>query len=170
MGKEPKDKNKDKANKNKNILKGKTTEKDDIVDTKDLNFFVNVFYSSFRLDKIADVILKNKKTITYLLKLFLILSSFISISMTYGFKSKINKTRDFISKLPDFKYENNEIIGDIDAIIPEKNNLIIINTVDEKDKIIAKYEKEIKNTPSYLLFTKDKLYVQPRRRRQIFRL
>lgn len=132
-------------------------------DAKKVGFFKTFYYSTIKLDKISYSLESNSKWFSYIVILILLLSLIYGLFIGTVMLKRLNNFKIKLNELPEIKYKEGQIIGDIDTIFIEENSgrLIILNTIDNLSDIRIKYKEEIDKVEQYILITKDTIYAEP---------
>ncbi len=155
------EKNKRNINNIKNL---KENENNNNKENKDkIGFLKTFYYSTIRLDKIQNSIESSTSWVKYIFVLLLLLSVIMGMFLGIGMNIKTRNLEKFIQEMPDIVLKNGKLEGDIDTIFTGINNnrMLIINTVDSLIDIKDKYKERIDDVDSYILLTKDTIYVEP---------
>ena len=128
-----------------------------------IGFLKTFYYSIIRLDKIQNSIESSTSWVKYIFVLLLLLSVIMGMFLGIGMNIKTRNLEKFIQEMPDIVLKNGKLEGDIDTIFTGINNnrMLIINTVDSLIDIKDKYKERIDDVDSYILLTKDTIYVEP---------
>lgn len=129
-------------------------------------FFKKILKSIKDFDKYEDFALERPvEAFKYLIKLIALLCAIVCVAYTYKIVDNVNKLYIGVKdKIPEFSYENGELIADTEepTIIEDYGDMIgtiIIDTQNDTSKIKENYSESIEKYGSAIIFTKNNVNI-----------